>query len=150
MDADPRTGPPDRRTLPTRPYVKGGRRATDPDPSHGTRARYQRLICRCRDCKAANAQYEADRAKDKAAGTIRMGSILSGPEAQKRIRQMKAEKISGRAINRQNGLKDHALVLHPSGITLRKLLRIRRIYRLHMLENRDRPDEASGSMSETS
>lgn len=112
---------------------------------HGTRSTYQRLGCRCVPCKAANAHYVAAWTRDHAAGTVRLGSIISPAEALKRIRQMKAEKISGRAINRQNGLKDHALVLHPSGITVRKLLRIRRIYRLHMLENRDRPTETSAA-----
>lgn len=108
--------------------------------THGTRACYQRMGCRCLPCKAANARYEAARAKDKAAGKQRLGAIISPSEAMKRVKQMKAERISGRAINRQNGLKDHALVLHPSGITVRKLLRIRRIYRLHMTgEGPDQP-----------
>jgi hypothetical protein len=131
-----------RQSLDRRDHRLGGRRITDVEPDHGTRARYQTRSCRCTPCRAANALYEADRARDKAAGTVRMGTVISGAEAQKRIRQMKAEKISGRAINRQNGLKDHAFVLHPSGVTWRKLLRIRRIYRLHMLENRERPNEA--------
>lgn len=99
--------------------------------AHGTRKTYQ-AGCRCCPCRAANAQYEAARAADKAAGRQRLGCIIPAAEARKRVNQMKSEKISGRAINRQNGLKDHALVLHPSGITVRKLLRIRRIYRLHM------------------
>jgi hypothetical protein len=103
---------------------------------HGTRQHYQ-AGCRCVSCRAANAAYEAARSADKAAGKVRLGTIIPPGEAVKRLRQMKAEKISGRAINRQNGLKDHTLVLHPNGITVRKLLRIRRIYRLQMLDNRD-------------
>lgn len=103
---------------------------------HGTRPTYQRG-CRCCPCRAANAAYVAQWAKDTAAGKVRLGSIIAPGEAQKRIRQMKAEHLSGRAIIRLSGLKDHALVLHPNGITVRKLLRIRRLYRLHLLENRD-------------
>jgi hypothetical protein len=104
--------------------------------THGIRQTY-RAGCRCCPCRAANAAYELDRARDHATGRLRLGSVINPAEAVKRIRQMKAEKISGRAVNRLSGLKDHPLVLHPSGITVRKLLRIRRLYRLHMLENRD-------------
>ena len=108
---------------------------------HGTRACYQQSGCRCTPCRAANAAYEAQRAADKAAGKIRLGMIVNGAEAMKRIKQLKAEKISGRALNRLHGLKNHAFVLHDGGITLRKLYRIRRTYRLFMLENRDAAPE---------
>lgn len=123
----------------------GGRRQTDPQP-HGTRACYQNHGCRCTPCKAANADYEAQRVKDKAAGQQRLDAICTPQAAARAVQQvksMRAEKITGRAINRLDGLKDHALVVQPSGkMRWRKVLRIQRRYRLQMQEDRDRPDEA--------
>jgi len=79
----------------------------------------------------------------KAKGRPPLGARISATEARKRIAQLKAEKISGRAVNRLSGLKSHALVVH-SAITLRKLLRIRRIYRFYMTgEGPDQPLDAT-------
>lgn len=52
----------------------------------------------------------------------------------KRIKQMQAEKV---IISRELGLRNRARTarLHPSGVTVRRLLRIRRLYRLKMAED---------------
>jgi hypothetical protein len=99
-----------------------------PMSDHGTRARYQDG-CACPPCAAAEAAYRKHLRADHRAGIQRLGSVISPVEAQRRIRQLQAEHVSARQIARSLGLVHHAPRLHPDGITLRKLLKIRRLHR---------------------
>jgi hypothetical protein len=127
---DRRTGP-----LPR----DGGRRATDPQPSHGTRARYQ-AGCRERCCRAAEAQYRAHLRTQHAKGLIPLGAKISATEAHRRIKQLLVERFSRAEIARRLGLKQPKLRLHTDFITVRNVLKIRRLYRLTMLtEGPDQP-----------
>lgn len=102
-----------------------------------------RAGCRCVPCKAASALARAALRKLHATQKQPLGARIGPSEARKRIAQLKAERVSGRAVNRLSGLKSHALVVH-SAITVRKLLRIRRIYRFYMTgEGPDQPLHAS-------
>lgn len=76
----------------------------------------------------------------KARGRTPLRAVISPSEAIQRMRALKAEKFSGRAVVRANGLRDHAFVVHPNGITVRKLLMIRRICRLRLAEDCDPPE----------
>lgn len=100
---------------------------------HGVYATY-RHGCRCLPCKAASARLRAQQWRDRKLGRLRLGSIVSPQEAMKRIKQMQAEKV---IISRELGLRNRARTarLHPSGVTVRRLLRIRRLYRLKMAED---------------
>lgn len=68
---------------------------------------------------------------------------MSPSEAVKRIRQLKAERFTDYALARQLGLKNDSVRLHPESITVRKLLKIRRIYRFYMGEGPDQPGAAA-------
>lgn len=103
-------------------------------PAHGTRACYLHG-CHCDPCKAAEAAYRQQLRHDHRAGIQRLGSVVSPVEAQRHIRQLKAEHLTARQIAQQLGLVHHAPRLHPDGITVRKLLRIRRLRRLHLAES---------------
>jgi hypothetical protein len=98
-------------------------------PGHGTRAAYQYDGCRCVDCRASEARYRQQLRAQHRAGTTPLGTVLSPVEAQRRIRQLKAEHVTEGEIARQLGLVHHAVRLSLDGITLRKLLKIRRLHR---------------------
>jgi hypothetical protein len=59
---------------------------------------------------------------------------VSATEARKRVQHLRAEHVNVAAALR---LKHRDVRLHPNGITVRKLLKIRRLYRLLMLEAPD-------------
>jgi hypothetical protein len=76
---------PDRRA-----QTFSGRRATDPQPAHGTRASYQRG-CTCTPCKAAEAAYRADLRLKRLKGLPILGVLVSPLDAQRKLRQFKLE-----------------------------------------------------------
>jgi hypothetical protein len=110
-------------------------------PVHGRRATYQ-AGCGCQPCRAANAAYEAAYRRDQRLGKVRLGAVVSATEARKRVQQLRAEHVNVAAAL---GLKHRDVRLHPAGITVRKLLKIRRLYRLLMLEAPDLPRPSSES-----
>ena len=103
------------------------------DHPHGTRACY-RHGCRCLCCRAANARYEQERARDHALGKLRLGSRISATEARRRIRQLKAE---GVPVAAHLGLKRPSVRSHTVRVTVKTLLRIRALCRRYLWE----PDE---------
>lgn len=109
---------------------------------HGTRKTY-RLGCTCTQCRAANAKAQAQRRADRRAGRWTLGLRISPSEALKRIRQLKAERVSQYLMAKQLGLHDTHLRVHPDAITVRKLLKIRKIYRFYMGEGPDLPGAAA-------
>lgn len=115
----------DRRVGPFRP---GGRREPDPEPSHGTRARYQRG-CTCLPCKASEAAYRAKIRQQHREGKPPLGTMMSAVEAWRRIRQLKIEGISRRELSKRLGLHPRTLRVHPEFVRLKTILRIRHIYR---------------------
>lgn len=118
----------DRRILLPR---SGGRRETDPEPSHGTRARY-RKECRCCQCRAAEAAYRAALRLLRMHGKTPLGSHVSAIEAQRRIKQLLIERFTKAEIARRLGLKQGRLKVHDR-MTLRKLLKLRRLQRAVLL-----------------
>jgi hypothetical protein len=85
---------PDRRQMLPRP---GGRRATDPVPSHGTRARYQKG-CRCTPCRAAEAGYRADLRRRHQRQLPILGRCISASEAWARVRVLRQEQFTDQQI----------------------------------------------------
>ena len=105
-------------------------------PEHGTRRQY-RQGCHCLPCRAANARYEQERARDKAKGIPRLGTLISAKEARKRIQQLTVEHVP---VASRLGLKHHLVRLHPSGqMTYGKWQRIRQLYDALMAEGPDEP-----------
>lgn len=104
-------------------------RPAAPPMTHGTRKTYQ-AGCGCDPCRAAEATYRQQLRAAVRAGRRPLGTVLSPVEAQRRIRQLKAEHVTAKQIAAALGLVHHAPRLHPDGITLRKLLKIRRLHRL--------------------
>lgn len=103
---------------------------------HGTRHQYRRG-CKCLPCRAANAQYVAGYREDRRAGKMRLGARVSPQEARKRVEQMLIERVKvWEALGITRERQDRRLC--PKAITIRKLLKIRRLYRLTMLEDRGR------------
>lgn len=98
-------------------------------PPHGTRARYQ-VSCSCLPCKAAEARYRQKLRCLHRCGTRPLGSVISPIEAYRRIRQLQHEHYTAKQIARALGLVHHAPRLHPDGITVAKLLRIRILHRV--------------------
>jgi hypothetical protein len=133
---------PDRRRFPTR-TIQGGRRITDADPSHGTRARY-RHGCRCLPCKAANARALTDWRRARKAGRVPLGALVPAVEAHRIIKVLRAEWQTKAALARDLGRHhDLARLSQQDMITVRMLLRIRYLYRVRMLE--PGPDGAASS-----
>ncbi len=122
----------DRRRLLARP---GGRRETDSEPSHGTRASYQHG-CRCTPCRAANAAYMSDLRTRRAKGVPILGALISAAEAWRGIRQLRGEdfphqRITGRRADRHPFIRTYAPDLR---IRLRTAVRIAELRRFHWLD----------------
>lgn len=132
---------PDRRVLPTR-NEQGGRRATDADPSHGTRARYQKG-CDCLPCRAAEASYRADLRKRHAKSLPILGQHINASEAWARIRTLKAEQFQNRTIT---GWKDNhePRMTAQSRIRLSTLVRLRQLCMAYLIEDADLPVHIHG------
>jgi len=99
-------------------------------PDHGTRATYQYDGCRCTACRAAEATYRQQLRATHRVGKRPLGTVLSPLEARRRIDALKREHVTAHQVAQALGLVHHAPRLHPDGITLRKLLKIRRLHRL--------------------
>lgn len=127
-----------------RRYPFGGRRQTDVQPSHGTRASYQRG-CPCTHCKAAEAAYRADLRKKHLKGLPVLGALVSSAEARRRIRQLKGEGYTATRIVTMAGWTDartrHVHILPGALIHLGTLLRIRDVADFAMLEGTNNPAE---------
>lgn len=133
---DDRRQRPDRRILLPRP---GGRRDTDQEPAHGTRARYQKG-CRCCLCRAAEAQYRASLRGLHARGKLPLGATMSAVETHRLIAKLLIERFTRGQIARAIGLKRPILEFHTDVITVRNALKVRRLYRLRVLgEGPDQP-----------
>lgn len=111
--------------------------------THGTRKAYQ-AGCPCTGCRAANAAYSADLRRQHRQGIQPLGAHVSAIEASRRIRLLLTERFRKGEIARQLGLKRPILELHTDVITLRNHLKIRRLYRLAILEGQDGPEVPLG------
>jgi hypothetical protein len=117
-----------RQSLDRRDHRLGGRRETDLEPDHGTRARYRRG-CPCTPCRAAEATYRADLRKDHAHGTLRLGMHISAKETWQRIRQLRPEFETQQALAARLGFRDRHLQLQRDVISVRNMLRVRLLHR---------------------
>lgn len=98
---------------------------------HGTRQTYQ-AGCHCCPCRAANAAYIAQLRRQHATGHTPLGAHVSGVEVRRRIQQLLIERFTRAEIARRLGLKRGRLELHTDRVTLRNVLKVRRLYRLAM------------------
>jgi hypothetical protein len=120
---------PDRRA-----QTCSGRRATDPQPAHGTRACYQRG-CPCTPCKAAEAAYRADLRLKRLKGLPILGALVSPVEARRRVRQLTGEGYTKARVAAMAGWQNgHLQFGAHQRIRLATLLRIRRVAIFAMLE----------------
>lgn len=93
--------------------------------THGTRKAYK-LGCRCLLCKAANADYQRQLYAASKQGKPPLGSYVPASEVWRRIKQLKAERVSRALLAKQRGLKRAKLDVHPERVRLKTLLRFRR------------------------
>lgn len=106
--------------------------------THGTRRAYQRG-CDCLPCKAANASYMAQVRRQHAKGQTPLGAHVSAVETRQLINRMLLERFTRGQIARLLGLKRPRLELHTDVITFRNALKVRRLYRLRVNGDSDRP-----------
>jgi hypothetical protein len=126
---------PDRRA-----QTFSGRRITDPQPAHGTRACYKRG-CTCTPCKAAEAAYRADLRLKRLKGLPVLGVLVSPVEARRRIRQLKTEGYPETRIASMAGWADgrarHVQLGAARLIRFFTLRRIQKVADFAMLEGTD-------------
>jgi len=79
---------------------------------HGTRVKYK-AGCRCLMCRAANARYEASRAKARAAGD--WNGLVSAEEARRHILALSKKGVGRRAIAEASDLTDKVVARIRSG-----------------------------------
>ncbi len=89
--------------------------------------------CRCIICKAANARYISDLRKKKLKGTLILGAIISAQESKKRLKALHLEQFTQKRLAHELGLRSPQVKVH-AGITLRKHLRIQRVFQAFMTE----------------
>lgn len=97
-----------------------------------SRARYA-SGCRCLRCTAANARYISDLRKKKLKGKILLGAIISAEESKRRLNALHREQFTQKRLAHELGLRSPQVKVH-AGITLRKHLRIQRVYQAFMRE----------------
>lgn len=102
---------------------------------HGTRRTYQRDGCRCTPCRAANAAYWRSWHQAKVSGRPLLGARISAVEAHRLIKVIRAEWETREALAKALGRHhDLARLTQQRTISLRMLLKIRRLYRRFMVE----------------
>lgn len=82
------------------------------DRPHGDRLRYG-AGCRCDDCRAANAAYERERIKARAAGD--WNGLVPGDKARAYIRNLSRQGVGRRAIGAASDVGDTTLSAIRSG-----------------------------------
>ena len=103
--------------------------------THGTRPSYQ-AGCPCVQCRAAEAAYRAALRHTHRMKQIPLGTIVSAVDTWKRIRALKAERVTAGAISRRLGLRRCGLALHADRVTLKNALKVRLLCRA-LLMGRD-------------
>jgi flagellar biosynthesis component FlhA len=98
-----------------------------------SRARYT-SGCRCQQCKAANARSISDLRKKKLKGTLILGAIISAKEAKQRLDALHREQFTQKRLAHELGLRSPQVKVHDR-ITVRKHLRIQRVYRAYMSDD---------------
>lgn len=124
----------DRRTAgPSRLGPHGGRRHSDPDPSHGTRTRYQRG-CRCLPCRSANATYEAEYRDRKRRGLPLPGALVRAVDTWRYIRVLRREYDTESSLAHRLGYADRHIQIGRVLIRHETAAKIRRIYDIDIME----------------
>lgn len=100
-----------------------------------SRARYT-SGCRCLPCKAANAHYISQLRKKKLKGQIVLGAIISAEESKRRLNALHREQFTQKRLAHELGLRSPQVKVHAR-ITVRKHLRIQRVYQAYMSEPQD-------------
>lgn len=103
-----------------------------PTCGHGTRSTYG-AGCRCLPCKSANARYISDLRKKKLRGGVVLGAVISAKEAKQRLDALHREQFTQKRLAHELGLRSPQVKVHAR-ITVRKHLRIERVYRTYMSE----------------
>jgi hypothetical protein len=103
---------------------------------HGVRATYQ-AGCRCAGCTAANTAYGRAWRRDRRAGRVRLGAIVSAQEARRHVRALLAERIRLQAVAAALGLRNRSPRIHRDGITLRRSLALRIVRRRFLRLEKD-------------
>ena len=102
--------------------------------THGQRQTYQHG-CSCPSCRAANARYVAHLRGQHARGECPLGAHVSAVDTWRLIHRMKIEHYTQAMIAKALGLKQGRLTFHTTAVTLRTQLKVRRLYRLRMLDD---------------
>jgi len=95
---------------------------------HGTRACYQKG-CRQLTCRAAEARYRANLRATHRTGKLPLGARVPAKEAWILIRRLKLEHFKKQDIAARLGLRSRKLRLHYEAVTVRNLLKLRRLAR---------------------
>lgn len=112
----------------------------DTDPmTHGTRKAYQ-AGCLCLLCRAAEASYRANLRAQHLHQRPPLGTLVPAAEAYRRLRQLKAEGFSRARLATELGLKTPRFRWHPDRITVRTLLKVRRLARRYLSDVQEDPD----------
>jgi hypothetical protein len=105
--------------------------------THGRRRTYQ-AGCRCGACVRENAAYQARYRASQRTGVLLLGARVNGKEARARVRALQAEHVSQRrGLAQPWNVK--RLRLTGDAVTLRTLLRLRRLTRRYLCEDCDVP-----------
>lgn len=107
--------------------------AGSPDATCGTRVAYRRG-CRCMPCRAAEAAYRRDLRLLHARGIHSWGMRLDAAEARQMLRAFRTEGQSRRETARRLGYLNPGPYRLYTQITVRRFLKLRRLYRLTMAE----------------
>lgn len=106
---------------------------------HGTRATYQ-SGCGCLPCKAANSAYVQHLREQARKGIPPLGATTSAIETWRMIRALRVDGVKKQDVAKALGLKRPILEWHHDVIKIRTQLRVRRLYRMLMLEGPDQPN----------
>lgn len=113
------------------------RTMTMPEFSHGTRRCYQACCCRCRLCRVANARYSQELRRKHQRGLPPLGAKISAVETWRKIRQLKADRLSQAEIARRLGYRFTGRLFGRRFITLRNALKVRRLCRALLIGVKD-------------
>lgn len=97
---------------------------------HGTRQVYRRFACRCLPCKAAEAAYRRALYALHQQGKVSLGSVVSSGPLRKQVKALRLEGVSYAEIATRLGIPGQRIVfVYRDRVTLRNLLKVRRLYR---------------------
>jgi hypothetical protein len=118
---------------------------------HGSRSTYQLHACRCTPCRAANARYIADLRDRHRRGLPILGSMVNSWRMRQMLQRLvQQEGYTKPELEQALGWQgNYAKFYAARRVTLRIAVRVRKYYRVHVLDQPDDPalpfDHAVGS-----